>query len=229
MSTRVDLYRLIHKALRAVMSQTLLAVGRADCEDEGEVAQALEQVELLVELCRDHLDHENRFIHSAIEERVPGAAMHTAYDHLHQQSSLNALAELCLAITRSASIARSTLMDQLYRQLARFVEDNFEHMRYEETENNAILWAAYTDPELLAIERNLVASIPHGLLVKYLRNMLPAVSHSERIDILLGLRAVRDATGFAEVLDSVESRLSPREIDKLHLGLGLASPQRAAA
>lgn len=229
MTPRIDLYRLIHKALRAQMAQTLVTVGRADCEDDGEVAQALEQVELLGELCRANILHENEFIHRAIEERAPGASMHAAYDHLHHQTAIASLSELCLSITRARSLGRSVLFDQLYRQLARFVEENYEHMRYEETENNAILWAAYSDDELRRIERQLIAAVPGDMLARYLRCLIPNVSHAERIDVLLAVRASTAPEAFSAMIESLEAHLNPREADKLRSGLGLLPDARVAA
>ena len=71
---RFDMYGGIHKALRAFMADTLLAVGRMDCEDRLDVAQATERVLVLLEFCAGHLKHENEFIHAAIEARAPGAS-----------------------------------------------------------------------------------------------------------------------------------------------------------
>ena len=41
---RVDMYSGIHKALRALMADTLLAVGRMDAEDDLERAQVTQRV-----------------------------------------------------------------------------------------------------------------------------------------------------------------------------------------
>jgi hypothetical protein len=46
----------------------------------------------------------------------------------------------------------------LYRACVLFVADNFEHMDYEGTTHNGLLWYKYSDAELQAIEVALVAS-----------------------------------------------------------------------
>ena len=48
---RVDLYAGIHKALRAFMADTLLAVGRTDPADAQEVAATRERLGTLLDLC----------------------------------------------------------------------------------------------------------------------------------------------------------------------------------
>ena len=52
---RFDLYGGIHKALRALMGDTLVAVGRMDCDDELELARTTERVMELLDFCLLHL------------------------------------------------------------------------------------------------------------------------------------------------------------------------------
>ena len=78
---RMDMYAGIHKALRALMADTLLAVGRMDYDDDLERAQVCQRVVELLELCASHLKHENEFVHTAIEARAPGASGRIAHEH----------------------------------------------------------------------------------------------------------------------------------------------------
>jgi hypothetical protein len=77
---RPDLYRFVHKGLRALLHDVLLQVGRMDVDDEAEVNEALARVHELLTICRIHLQEENRFIHTALEARRAGAAAR-ASDH----------------------------------------------------------------------------------------------------------------------------------------------------
>jgi len=72
---RVDLYSTVHKGLRAFLADTQLAVGRADASDREEVDVALRQTRDLLELCRVHLDDENRFIHPASRRARAGRSI----------------------------------------------------------------------------------------------------------------------------------------------------------
>src|SRR6476620_8086349 len=78
---RVDMYAGIHKALRALMADTLLALGRMDSADDLELAQATQRVVELLDFCRSHLAHENEFVHTAIEARAAGASAAIAHEH----------------------------------------------------------------------------------------------------------------------------------------------------
>ena len=88
---RFDLYTGVHKALRAFMADTLTTVGRIDPEDDSDVLQGLEKVRLLLSICRDHLEHENRVIHPAMEARAPQSSKTTADDHALQEEVFDRL------------------------------------------------------------------------------------------------------------------------------------------
>ena len=77
---------------------------------------------------------------------------------------------------------------RLYRHLALFVAENFQHMHIEETVNNAALWACYSDAELLEIHGRLLASMPPQEHLLVARWMVPALSPVERAGMLNGGR-----------------------------------------
>lgn len=97
-STRYSIYAVIHKALRAQMSHALMEVGRCDWHDASERAQALLTVEQLLQACGAHLQHENEFIHVAMEACQPGSAAHTATEHRGHQREIAELTALSRSI-----------------------------------------------------------------------------------------------------------------------------------
>ena len=79
---------------------------------------------------------------------------------------------------------RHGLANALYGQLALFIADNFHHMHVEETAHNAVLWARYTDGELMAIHDALVASIPPAEMMHTARWLVPFMNPVERAGLL---------------------------------------------
>ncbi|MGO4394948.1 hemerythrin domain-containing protein [Variovorax sp. M-6] len=218
---RVDLYAGIHKALRALMADTLLAVGRMDCDDALELAQVTQRVLELLDFCRSHLQHENDFVHTAMEARAPGASGKIAHEHDEHLQAIVALANETTALLQCAPTARAAGTLALYRALSLFVAHNFEHMHVEETAHNAVLWARYTDAELIEIENALVASIPPEEMMFVLRWMVPFMNPAERAAMLGDMRAHAPAPAFAAALEVVRPHLSEREWSKLSASLGL--------
>jgi hypothetical protein len=212
---RFDIYRVVHKALRALMAEALSAIGRVDALDDEATAQVLARVRTLLGLLRGHVEHENDFIHMALETRRPGSSARTADDHAHHLGSIATL-EALLAQTESApGAARVEAAHRLYQQLALFVAENFVHMQAEETDNNRALWAAYTDAELIDIQNALVASISPQELAELLPRMASSATPIERATLLADVQRKVPAEVFSRLLESVRPHLTAREWDKL--------------
>lgn len=225
---RLDLYREVHKGLRAFLTDTLGRVGRMDPQDPADVVPTLAQVRELLFICGTHLTHEDTFLHRAMEARRPGSTARITHEHLEHTLALRGLEAEAAAVEAAADAAgRGTAALRLYRSLARFVAENLQHMEQEETQNNAVLWAAYTDAELLQLHEALLASIPPPELMVYLRWMLPSISHAERVATLEGLRQGAPAEAFQAVLALTRAQLPARDWTKLAHALG-ATPAVAA-
>jgi len=219
---RVDMYAGIHKALRALMADTLLAVGRMDSEDALERAQVTQRVLELLDFCRSHLGHENDFVHPALEARAPGASGKIAHEHEEHLQAIVALADQTTALLQCEAAGRPAAALALYRALSLFIAHIFELMHVEETAHNAVLWARYTDAELIGIHNALVASIPPDEMMYVLRWMVPFMNPAERAAMLGDMRDHAPAPAFAAALDVVRPHLGEREWAKLGRDLGLA-------
>lgn len=217
---RLDLYREVHKGLRAFLADTLGRVGRMDPLDAGDVAPALAQVRELLFICGTHLAHEDGFLHRAMEARSPGSTTSIAHEHVEHRRALQALEADVAAVQAAQGPACMAAAQRLYRNLARFVAENLEHMEQEETQNNAVLWAAYTDAELQQLHEALLQSVPPPELMVYLRWILPSVSHAERVATLEGLRQGAPAEAFQAVLAMTRPLLPARDWAKLARALG---------
>jgi hypothetical protein len=217
---RVDLYLGIHKALRALMADTLMALGRTDAGDPLDLAQNTQRVLQLLDFLRSHLRHENHFIHPALEARAPGASGQIAHEHEEHEAEILALANATTAVLNADAAARAAGVLALYRRLALFIAHNFEHMHVEETAHNAVLWARYTDAELVNLHNALIASIPPEEMMFTIRWIVPFMNPQERAVMLADMKAHAPAPAFASALDLVRPHLSEREWEKLMKNLG---------
>jgi len=98
----------------------------------------------------------------------------------------------------------------------------------EETAHNAVLWAAYTDQELSAIEHALVASIPPAEMAGALQWFVPALNAPERAGMLGGMRRGMPAEPFRAVLGIAQRTLSARDHARLLRDLGLTQAAQPA-
>jgi hypothetical protein len=224
---RADIYLRIHKALRACMADTLLWIGRLDCADPREVADAMAQVRSIAGFCAGHLRHEDEFVHPALEAARPGAAREIEDEHVHHNAACARLAQLADAIGEAGAAERQPLAKQLYRALALFLAESLVHMDKEETDNNAILWAGYDDQQLMAIEHAIVASLSDQERATSMRWMLPALTPAERLAMFEGVRRGAPPPVFDAMLAGLRPLLAAADWNKLCAGL--SRPELLAA
>jgi len=219
---RHDLYGAIHKALRHFMLDTLLRAGRFDAFDADDTQRMLGQLGALLTQCEQHLKHENEFVHTAIEARHPGGAGRIADEHVEHLESIAALREDMHQLRAATGGQRLVLALRLYRHLALFVADNFEHMHYEETVHNAALWAHYSDAELMEMHHRLLAGMAPQESLNVARWMIPMVAPVERAAIVGGMKAGMPPEAFLGVLDFVRPHLDDDAWAKLARAVGVA-------
>lgn len=218
---RLDFYAPIHKALRSCMLDTLLRCGRLDVQDSAEMQATLGQLDGLLRFCRRHLQHENDFVHPALEARRTGASWRIAGEHVEHLHHIAALGDLAGQLRAADADSRCALALRLYRQLALFVADNFQHMHVEETAHNSALWATHTDAELTALHDRLLASFAPEDMLDDLRWMVPALPPQERAGLLNGIRQTMPPEPFANLVDQLRPHLDQAAWAKLAPAIGL--------
>jgi hypothetical protein len=214
--SRLDIYAPIHRALRLFMSATLARVGALDVSDAREVPSVLDQLEALLEMCRQHALIENEIVHPAIEAVQAGATQRVHGEHVQHLAAIVALEAEAVAVRVFPNPSQAM---RLYRHFALFVAENFEHMHFEETAHNEALWAGYDDAAIAVIEQRIVAqSTPHQRAL-VLRWMTPALPPHERAQRFRSLQAQLPATAFAAMLDIAREVLDDRGWAKLNAAL----------
>jgi Hemerythrin HHE cation binding domain len=223
---RLDLYAVIHKALRLALADSLTRLGSLDVADVPQRRDVIAQLHTLLDLCRSHVDKENRYVHPAIEARCPGISAVVAGEHEQHLATIDALEADVVAFQCAPDAAAAA---RLYRRLALFVAENLEHMETEETVHNAALWAAYSDEELLQVHHAILASIDADTMGQVLHWMLPAMNAEERAGMLGEMRNTAPAPAFDAVMQLAQRRLPAGEWAKLERALSSQVPQALAA
>lgn len=216
---RYDIYAIIHKALRAALTDALLAAGRIDLGDPRDVERTVGAVRDALEFCRDHLETENGFVHPAMEARRPGSTRAIAGEHVAHAAAIARLSAQADALERASGAERAAQAAALYREFALFAGENFVHMHAEEVEHNRVLWDAYTDAELVALENAIKAHHPPAAMRRALRWMLPAVTPGERAAIMVGIRAAAPAAVYSGTLALARAHVDAGGLAKLEAAL----------
>jgi hypothetical protein len=220
---RFDIYAGIHKALRTLMADTLVRLGRCDLDHADDLRDTLDRTILMLDLMASHIDSENAVIHTAIEARLPQGARQTTEDHVEHQHSIAALHQDVQALRQARPDLRPLLARHLYRQLALFVAENLAHMHVEETDNNATLWALYTDAEIGRLEGQIVGRLSPEKVMAYMRWLAISLSTAELTGFLQAMRLGAPAEAFDATLALIKSELSPERWDRLATSLQMGT------
>ncbi len=197
----------------------MLAVGRLDAGDPAEVSEVVARVRDLLELCRNHLESENSYVHPAMEARRPGSTLRIGAEHVEHCAAIATLQRQVEGLARAPAAMRDRAAAELYRSLARFAGENFLHMHEEEVAHNPVLWAAYTDAELDAIENQIKAHLSPAAMKRALRWMLPAMTPAERGGMLRAMREGAPRAVFEDVLALAREHVDARAWRKLEAAL----------
>ena len=218
---RFDFYGPIHKALRMLMTRTLVRIGSVDAHDDADREDMLSEVEALIDLCRIHVDHENHHVHPMVEAAQANASAKISGEHDDHLVEIDALATAVALLRAAPEADRDRLANALYHRFVAFVAHNFEHMAYEERVHQPLLWARFSDAELLAAEQAIIADTPPAQGALVAASMLAAVNGTERVGILAGMRAGMPPELFEVMVDDARRRLPPRTWANTARALGL--------
>jgi len=214
-SARHNIYTLIHKGIRRQLCQCLGTLGGTDPGDRGALQQALQELEVTLTVCREHLEHENTFIHPALMGCNSGAPLQTAGEHEEHRQAIAELRELASRVPALHADSRAAALYELYQSFALFVAENLHHMQVEETLNSQLLWENFTDDQILAIEYQLVSSLTPFQSEQSLQLILGAGNHSERSGMLEALNVGMPADEMRRLMAYLQQTLAATEWDKL--------------
>lgn len=204
---RFDPYAGIHKGLRTLLADSLLALGRLDGDNESELQATLAQLLSALAFCQAHAQHENHFLHPAIEVRSPGASNAMAIDHALHEQAIVQLQQAAQALPATPPAQRAAKILDLYRRMALFMAHTLEHLHHEETAHNQTLWASYTDVQIEELHDELVASIGPEQSLFAMRWMLPAMNPAEQAGLVHKLCATAPPPVVDAVLATVRDVL----------------------
>jgi len=159
--SRFNIFNQVHKALRAMLYDTSLALQQTHFADAEESETALEKVSVAVDVFDKHSAHEDSFILPAIRQYEPSLSdafeQEHEKDHALSESLRGLLTVYRYAIKTEVKIETGRAINKAFIEFMIF---NLEHMAKEETVLNKVLWRYYSDAQIMALNQKIVASLP---------------------------------------------------------------------
>jgi hypothetical protein len=217
-----NLYRDIHKGLRAELFGVTHAAGNIDPADRSARVVLADRVETLATILEGHAEGEDREVQPPTEMYLPDVAEVIARDHARFEGRVQDFTTLAAEAVDATGPAQRTRMEQLYMELASFTGAYLAHQDIEERVVMPALEQALGVEGCFAIHATIVASIPPDQMATGLAVMLPALNIDDLADALGGMRHHAPAEVFAGVWGLAGSVLPAAQHAELGVRLGLS-------
>ena len=127
-----NLYRDIHKGIRAELFGVTLAAGNTDPADRAARVALADRVANLATILEVHAHEEDREVQPATETHLPDVAEVIASDHARFDGLVESFTLLAGDVANAAAAARRERMEELYFALASFTGVYLAHQNLEE-------------------------------------------------------------------------------------------------
>lgn len=206
--TRTDMYGPVHKALRFLLANLLVKAGQTRWAVASEASATLDDLDVVIAICDEHIEHEDTFVRPALVERASAATATLDAEHGEHAQQVAELRALAATLRAAASPdAANATGKTLYLHFSVFVAETLAHMAFEERVVQPLLDRLFTPAELHAIHDALLASIPPPEMMRFLGAMVPSSNRDERVALLSMVKTTAPPEAFAGLMAQLRGQL----------------------
>lgn len=177
---RYNTFYLVHKALRAMLYETGIQLQRTDFNNDDEATSLIANITLVVDTFDKHAHNEDHFVFPAVEQYEPSVVDAFEQEHVKDHELSNKLRTLVkIYDSLQTNEEKIQLGSAMRKAFVDFLSFNLVHMAKEEDIINNLLWRYYSDEQIQAIEKKIIANqTPESTAVVW-RWMLRGLSNEE--------------------------------------------------
>ena len=216
----VDLYRDIHKGIRAELFALAESAGSIDPGCRADRVAVAEHVRATHGLLESHAHHEDSVIQPVLERELPDLAERIERDHVALDAMFGRIADVASSLDDDRKARRNCQL--LHLDLARFTADYLVHIDIEERVLMPSLERSIGVEAVVGLHTAIVSSIPPDEMARSLALMLPAMNVDDRSELLGGMQAGAPPEVFGGIVDLARSVLPPEQFHPLATRLGLS-------
>lgn len=205
---RFNTFNMIHKALRAMLYDTALTLQQTWFGNEEEARSALRKVEAVIAQFEQHAHHEDHFVLPMITAYEPQLVEEFEKEHVEDHRIGEQLVHLVhIFSATSGEEERIVAGSGVAKAFMDFMVFNLQHMAKEEMVLNPVLWAYYTDEQLLEMNARIVASVPAAEKAVSARWMMRGISNREAVQWLKAVKRSASESDFHALWSLADSEL----------------------
>lgn len=205
---RFNTFNMIHKALRALLYDTALTLQQTSFGNEDEARTALRKVETVIAQFEQHAHHEDNFVLPMITAYEPALVEEFEKEHVEDHRIGEQLVHLVnIFSAASGEDERMVAGSGVAKAFMDFMIFNLQHMAKEEMLLNPVLWAYYTDEQLMEMNGRIVASIPAPEKAVVSQWMMRGISNREAIQWLKAVKRNAPEQDFQVLWSLADSEL----------------------
>lgn len=216
----VDLYRDIHKGIRAELFAVVSTAGNIDPASHLDGAALTDHVVSIGGVLESHAHHEDAVIDPVLAVHLPDLAARINDDHERLETSFERITELAHSVVDAPSGDRRRLTQLLHLDLARFTSDYLAHQDLEERVVMPRIEDVVGVEACAAMHGAIVGSIPPDEMARSLAFMLPAMNLEDRVEMFGGIRMGAPPEAYLAIVDLARSVLEPSDFASLDNRLG---------
>lgn len=209
---RVNIFAFPHKGLKNALSQILLSASKLDMNDASRINAFKQQTLEVLMLLHLHQHSEDTVVFSQIEAQVSEQSQHCADEHIQLRISLGKIEMLLSQIEVNAPMELSV---EIFSAIGAFFSDYLKHMAYEENELNQVIWANFSDEQILDWQATIMSSLTPEQSMSWFKYIIPALNPMERMLVLGDIKV----NAPAEVLNAILEMLTNHLPDDEHQNL----------
>lgn len=217
---RFNLFKSVHKGLRALLADTLLQLQQIDFLITQQADEGIERIKLVLLQLHRHTKWEEDYIFPQLGNQSQGMTSFFTNQHYHTDAlTLNMDILICAFKEAKANQEKEALGDKLLNAFVEFTAYNFNHMNMEEQLINPLLWNKHSDRELQALQllhMDQSSSKSGYVLMQW---MLIHSTNRELSGWLNSLKQKTTSTQFNLVYDLAQKMLTAERLESINLNL----------
>jgi len=163
-----------------MLYETAIELQRTDFNNDDETVSLISKITMVVDTFDKHAHNEDHFVFPAVEQYEPSVVDAFEQEHVKDHELSNKLRTLIkIYHSLQTNEEKIQLGSAMRKSFVEFLSFNLVHMAREEDIINNLLWRYYTDEEIQAIEKQIIANqTPESTAVVW-KWMLRGLSNEE--------------------------------------------------